>query len=159
AVSGATAGSARCCRPTSSRTEATVGRLERATSHTDDRRTSHRQTEPWSVRPASEAGRWRPAGGSPSVGSAGGDALGGGPPSAEPPPIALSAPVALSAPAVWSGPPRQIRTHRHDPGRVDLVVSGVVVPLDVIEVHRVAEARSRVEIPGVRPQHRHLGEL
>jgi len=38
-------------------------------------------------------------------------------------------------------------------------VHDVVVPLDLVEVDGVAEPRGLEQVAGVRPQHRHLGEL
>jgi hypothetical protein len=38
------------------------------------------------------------------------------------------------------------RTDRHDAGRVDLVMRRVIVPLDVIEVHRRRDAAHLVEV-------------
>ena len=53
----------------------------------------------------------------------------------------------------------QVGAERHDPGRVDVAVHLVVVPLDVVEVDGVAEAGGLEQVPGVRPQHRHLAQL
>src|SRR5579859_5370657 len=41
---------------------------------------------------------------------------------------------------------------RHDPTWVDPAVRGEVVPLDVVEVRRLAERGDRVQVSGVRPQ-------
>src|SRR6266508_5168968 len=62
-------------------------------------------------------------------------------------------------PEVGGGPAGRVRAERHDPARVQLVVGAVVVPLDVVEVDRVAESRRLEQVPGVRPEHRHLGDL
>src|SRR4051794_8228142 len=60
---------------------------------------------------------------------------------------------------VWREPPVEIRPVRHDAGRVDVAVHDVVVPLDVVEVDRVPEARRLEQIPRIRPQHRQLRQL
>ena len=64
-----------------------------------------------------------------------------------------------SATPVRRGPAGLVRPERHDAARVDLPVGAVVVPLDVVEVHRLAETRGLEQVPGVRPEHRHLGQL
>jgi hypothetical protein len=46
-----------------------------------------------------------------------------------------------------------------DPGRVDLVVRAVVVALDLVEVHGLAEAGGLEQVTGVGPERRHLGEF
>ena len=43
----------------------------------------------------------------------------------------------------------ELRSERHDAGRVDMLVAHVVVPLDVIEIHRVRDPRHLVEVPDV----------
>ncbi|CAM2794067.1 hypothetical protein DEAB109302_00980 [Dermacoccus abyssi] len=48
---------------------------------------------------------------------------------------------------------------RHDLRRVDVGVDDVIVLFDLREVDRVAEAGRAEQVPRVRPQHRHLGEL
>ena len=62
-------------------------------------------------------------------------------------------------PPVRLQPVRQVRTARDDAARVDGPVHLVVVPLDVVEVDRVAEPRRLEQVPRVRPQHRQLGQL
>src|SRR3546814_2139986 len=50
------------------------------------------------------------------------------------------------------------RPHRHDPGRIDRGVAFVVVPLDVVEVHRVANPFDLHHAPGKRMQGRIVGD-
>ena len=56
-------------------------------------------------------------------------------------------------------PARQIRPLRDDPRGVEVLVHGVVMPLDLAEVDGVAEPRGLEQVARVRPQHRHLAQL
>ncbi len=53
----------------------------------------------------------------------------------------------------------KVGARRDDAGRVDVALHHVVVPLDVVEVDSISEARRLEEVARVRPQHRHLAEL
>src|SRR3569833_1435583 len=68
-------------------------------------------------------------------------------------------PAAEFLPAVRGEPAGGVRAERHDAAGVHDAVDDVVVLLDLREVDRVAEAGGLEEIAGVRPEHRHLGEL
>src|SRR5689334_13427849 len=56
-------------------------------------------------------------------------------------------------------PAGQVGAARHDLSRIDVGLHDVVVPLDVVEVGRVAEAWRLEEVTGIRPEHGHLAEL
>jgi len=68
-------------------------------------------------------------------------------PAAEPQFLAID----RQAVAVLRGVPVDRRTLRHDAGRIDRLVGGVVVPLDVFEVRRLPKRRPRVELARVAP--------
>jgi hypothetical protein len=73
-------------------------------------------------------------------------------------PLAERPPAQL--PAVVRGEPAgQVRPGRDDLRRVQPGVHLVVVLLGLAEVDRVAEPGGLEQVPGVGPQHRHLGEL
>ena len=44
------------------------------------------------------------------------------------------------------------RPDRHDPGRIDTAVAAVIVTLDMVEVHRLGDARHLIEIAQVIPE-------
>ena len=88
-----------------------------------------------------------------SVGTCSSSATGpGGVPSPKGLPPSCSRPCGVIQPA-RSGPFGTM------PRRVDAGVHDVVVPLDLVEVDGVAEARRLEQVAGVGPQHRVLGEL
>ncbi len=47
-------------------------------------------------------------------------------------------------------PAGEVGSVGHDAGRIDVAVHAVVVPLDVVEVDRVAEARRLEQVTGAR---------
>ena len=54
--------------------------------------------------------------------------------------------------------PADVRALGHDPGRINPLLRLVVMPLDLHEVGRVAKAGRLVEVPGVAPQVRVVGQ-
>ena len=52
-------------------------------------------------------------------------------------------------PSAVRRPEVQIRTQRHDSGGIDLLVRDVVMPLDVIEIHRLRDPVDLVQIPEI----------
>jgi hypothetical protein len=73
-------------------------------------------------------------------------------------PVAERPPAQLLAP-VRGEPAGQVRAGRDDLGRVQAGVHLVVVLLGLLEVDRVPEAGRLEQVPGIGPQHRHLGQL
>src|SRR3954447_8002277 len=61
--------------------------------------------------------------------------------------------------SVRGEPSARLRSDRNDAGRVDVLVYAVVVPLDVVEVDRLAESARLEQVTRIGPQHWHLGQL